>query len=68
MIIQLRQPKLETPGNSGTIFNKGKRLIEYVNDDPLYVIEEVFNPRKWSINYLIELVEIGLVSEDCAYR
>jgi hypothetical protein len=25
------------------IFNKPKQLIEYVDDDPLYVIEEVFN-------------------------
>jgi hypothetical protein len=58
---------LETTGHQGTIFNKGKRLIEYVNDDPLYVIEDIFNPGKWSINYLKEWVEIGLVSEDGAY-
>jgi hypothetical protein len=59
--------ELETSGNPGAIFNKEKRLIEYVNDDPFYVIEDVFNPVKWSINYLKEWVEIGLVSEDSAY-
>ncbi|OQP43612.1 hypothetical protein A4H97_33850 [Niastella yeongjuensis] len=57
----------ETTAVAGEIFNKGKRLIEYVNDDPLFVIKEVFNPGKWSINYLKELVEIGLISEDDAY-
>ena len=62
---QLTHP--ETTADPGEIFNKGKRLIEYAKDDPLYVIEDVFNPSKWSINYLKEWVEIGLVSEDSAY-
>jgi hypothetical protein len=57
----------ETLGNLGTIFNKGKRLTEYVNENPLYVIEEVFNPAKWNANCLKEWVEIGLVSDDSAY-
>ncbi|OQP48052.1 hypothetical protein A4H97_29915 [Niastella yeongjuensis] len=60
----IRQGSAADPGE---IFNKGKRRIEYVNDDPLFVIKEVFNPAIWSIDYLKEWVEIGLVSEESAY-
>ncbi|OQP44249.1 hypothetical protein A4H97_33390 [Niastella yeongjuensis] len=57
----------ESNPDAGEIFNKEKRLIEYVNDDPLYVIGYVFNPAKWYPNCLKEWVEIALVSEDDAY-
>jgi hypothetical protein len=58
---------LEITSDAAETYNKGKRLIEYVNDDPLYVIKEVFNPAKWQSLGLKEWVEIALVSEDDAY-
>ncbi|OQP58842.1 hypothetical protein A3860_39220 [Niastella vici] len=48
---------------------KRKRLIEYIDDDPLYVLKEVFKPGEdlfisEELNYLLI---IGLSSDLCAY-
>jgi hypothetical protein len=59
----------EVPENPGTILNKEKRLIEYVNDAPLYVIHQVLKPGNWCFISIAlkEWLEIGMSAEDSAY-
>jgi hypothetical protein len=51
------------------MLDKPKRLIEYVNEDPLYVLKEVFKPQQWSFigNELSDWLIIGLSSDYNAY-
>lgn len=50
-------------------FNKEKRLIEYVNENPLYVICEVLKPghRSFIIHAIHDWLLIALSSEDPSY-
>jgi hypothetical protein len=68
-VSSIKPLKQEAIKTFGIAFNKEKRLIEYVNDDPLYVIEVVLDPDRWCFISLSlkEWVEIGLISEDDAY-
>jgi hypothetical protein len=60
-----------SPENSDTdtVLNKPKRLIEYAEEDPLYVIKEVFNPEmEFTSDQLIAWLHIGLTAECMAYN
>jgi hypothetical protein len=50
-------------------FNKEKRLIEYVNENPLYVISEVLKPglRSFIIHAIHDWLLIALSTEDPSY-
>jgi len=49
-------------------FQKPKRLIEYVNEDPIYVIKEVFNPKnEFTSDQIKAWLSITFLTESCAY-
>jgi hypothetical protein len=51
------------------MLDKPKRLIEYVDEDPFYVLKEVFNPEQWAFisKELRDWLIIGLSSDYVAY-
>ena len=60
---------LEANGHIGEIFNKEKRLIEYADEVPLYVINEVFTTQgEFTSNQLMAWLQIALTADYNAYE
>jgi hypothetical protein len=58
----------ETAENSVVTLDKEKRLIEYANEDPLYVIKEVFDPKnQFTSDQVKGWLSITLLTECNAY-
>lgn len=62
------KPAIETAANED-IFNKPKRLIEYIDDDPLYVINEIFKSDRLAFfcNKLRVWFDVALSAECSVY-